>query len=276
MLTRIFLYEAILYLYALSLLFYFSDFLKRNRSAKRIGAGLLLFVWVLQSVYMLEGFTRHGFLAAIPMEETVLLFSWLLVGVSLIIDRLFRIELFVFLINVLGLAALALDMFGGRDAALEIGGWNVSGGLLLIHISLAVGSYAAFAAGAVFSGMYLYLHRRLKEKTWSSALMRLPSLEIAERYAYRSVMIGVPLLISALSLGTVWVLLQGDVAQLADAKVLASWLTLAMYLSYLYVMASSRWDGPRRSYWGIAAFGVMLISLVVSSLFSNFHQWVWM
>ncbi len=52
MVTRSWLFDAMIYMYALSLLFYFSDFANANRSAKRMGTGLLLFVWVLQTAYL--------------------------------------------------------------------------------------------------------------------------------------------------------------------------------------------------------------------------------
>ncbi|MGO4376255.1 cytochrome C assembly protein, partial [Paenibacillus sp. MCAF20] len=39
MVTQNVLYDAILYVYALSLLFYFSDFMNASRKAKRIGTG---------------------------------------------------------------------------------------------------------------------------------------------------------------------------------------------------------------------------------------------
>ncbi len=40
------------------------------------------------------------------------MFSWLIVTISLLINRFFRIELFVFFVNVLGFAILALNVFG--------------------------------------------------------------------------------------------------------------------------------------------------------------------
>jgi HemX protein len=60
MVTQSWLYDAILYIYALSLLFYFSDFARANRSVKRMGTGLLSFVWVLQTVYLAFQIYSHG------------------------------------------------------------------------------------------------------------------------------------------------------------------------------------------------------------------------
>ena len=59
MVTRSWLFDAMIYMYALSLLFYFSDFANASRSAKRMGTGLLLFVWVLQTAYLAISLYGH-------------------------------------------------------------------------------------------------------------------------------------------------------------------------------------------------------------------------
>ena len=46
--------------------------------------------------------------------------------------------------------------------------WDINDELLFIHISLAIGSYAAFSIAAIFSGMYVFLHKRLKTKKFFS------------------------------------------------------------------------------------------------------------
>ncbi|WP_315606718.1 cytochrome C assembly family protein [Paenibacillus aurantius] len=269
------MYDAIIYIYALSLLFYFSDFIGANRSAKRMGTGLLVFVWVLQTAYLGLSVYNHVD-RAYAMSETLFLFSWLLVTVSLIINRFFRIELFVFLVNVVGFSVLALNIFSNPRVTPMLGRWEVSDELLFIHITLAVGSYAAFVIAAVFSGMYLFLHRQLKEKHWSVTMKRLPSLEKTDRYAYRAVIAGTPLLITALSLGLIWVVLQGSAEQLGDLKVLNSLLVLVGYLYYLFLRLSVKANGRRLAIWNLYAFGVVLLNFIFTNWLSGFHQWVWM
>lgn len=167
MVTQSWLYDAILYIYALSLLFYFSDFAHPNRSAKRMGTGLLSFVWILQTAYLIYGLVTHEEVAAFSRFETLFMFSWLLVTVSLAVNRFFRIELFVFLVNVFGFAILALNFFSNPNVSPTLAHWNITDELLFIHISLSLVSYVAFVISVVFSGMYLFLHRKLKERQWS-------------------------------------------------------------------------------------------------------------
>jgi HemX protein len=276
MVTQSWFYDAIIYLYALSLLFYFSDFANASRSAKRMGAGLLVFVWVLQTVYLAVSLYGHRVQWVFSMFETLLFFSWLLVGASLAINRFFRIELLVFFVNVLGFAALALNFFSNPHAVPILPEWNVADELLFIHVTLAIASYAAFTVGAVLSGMYLFLHRQLKEKHWTSTMKRLPSLEKIDRFTYGAVIAGAPLLILSLALGLVWVTLQGDSRLFYDPKVINSLFILAAYAFYLMQKLSLRATGKRLAYWNLGAFAFVVLNFIVSNLISNFHAWIWM
>jgi HemX protein len=276
MVTHSWLYDAMIYIYALSLLFYFSDFANANRSAKRMGTGLLSFVWVLQTVYMATSLYGHLTEWAFSRSDVLFLFSWLLVTTSLVVNRFFRIEMFVFLVNVLGFAILALNIFGNPRVTPILNTWGINDELLFIHITLAIGSYAAFSVAAVFSGMYLFLHRKLKAKKWSTTMQRLPSLEKIEQYTYFAVIVGAPLLLLALSLGVVWISLEGDKNLFFDPKVVNSIFVLAAYGFYLFQHHSLRMSGNKLAGWNLAAYLIVVMNFVVSNLVSGFHQWIWM
>ncbi len=275
MVTQSWLYDAMIYIYALSLLFYFSDFARANRSAKRMGTGLLSFVWLLQTVYLGSSLYDHLTEWAFSRFEILFLLSWLLVTISLVVNRFFRIELFVFFVNVLGFAILALNIFGNPIVTPTLGNWEINDELLFIHITLAIGSYAAFSVAAVFSGMYLFLHRKLKEKDWSPTMKRLPSLERIEQYTYLSVIIGAPLLLLALTLGVVWIALESDKNLFFDPKVVNSIFVLAAYSFYLFQHHTLRMPGNKLAAWNLAAFLIVVMNFVVSNFVSDFHDWIW-
>jgi HemX protein len=137
-------------------------------------------------------------------------------------------------------------------------------------------SYAAFLTAAVLSGMYLFLHRQLKEKHWSATMKRLPSLEKTDRYAYVAVITGTPLLLLALALGVVWIALQGKKELFFDPKVVNSLFVLAAYVFYLFQRKTLGIEGNKLAAWNLAAFLIVIINFVVSNLYSNFHHWIWM
>lgn len=273
MVTQGWFYDSIIYIYALSLLFYFSDFVGPNRSAKRMGTGLLSFVWVLQTVYLIYSlFVRDG-LATLSRFETLFLLSWLLVAISLVVNRFFRIELFVFLVNLFGFAILALNFFSNPDVSPTLAHWNINDELLFVHVSLSVASYAAFVVSAVFSGMYLFLHRKLKDKQWSVQMKRLPSLEKMSRYAMVAVAAGTPLLLTGMTLGFVWISLQGEPSMFFDPKVINSWFVLLAYLFYIFQRGLLKMPGNRLALWNLAAFVIMVLNIAFSNVYSSFHQW---
>jgi HemX protein len=275
-LTNSLMYDAILYLYALSLLFYFSDLFGKSSGAYKIGEWLLLFVWLLQSGYAAAHLYVNGFVLSFTMEETFFLFSWVLVTVTLAINRIVRIHMLVFFVNVFGFGALALQFFSRSGMVPLRPEWSMSDELLFIHISLSIGNYAMFVVAAVFSGMYLFLHRQLKGKHWTASMKRLPSLEKLDGYAYRTVIIGAPMLLLALMLGIVWLLLIGESVYLLDWKVLHSLLSLGVYTYYIVQHLTSRAPGHKLAVWNLAAFAVVMMNFILSNSLSAFHQWIWM
>lgn len=270
------IYDAILYLYALSLLFSFSDVANRNRNAKRMGTGLLAFVWLLQTVYIVYRMVTLQYIPIMTMFEALFFYSWMLVTVSIMMNLFLRLDLLVFLVNVAGFSILALNVFSNPSVIPISKQWEATDELLFIHITLAIGSYAAFLIAALLSGMYLFMHRKLKGRSWSSVLARFPSLEKIEEYTYRAVLTGVPLLILSVSLGIVKIVLEGDSHLLADPKVLSSLFSIGVYATYIIQRISSKQTGEMLAFWNLAAFTVVILNFAVFNLYSEFHQWIWM
>lgn len=276
MLTRTWIYDAILYVYALSLLFSFSDVATKNRSAKRMGTGLLAFVWLLQTAFIVYRFWAHRYVPVLTMFEALFFYSWMLVAVSLLMNWILRLDLLVFLVNVAGFAILALNFFSDPSVTPISERWEARDELVFIHITLAIGSYAAFLVAALLSGMYLFLHRRLKGKQWTAVMARFPSLEKIEGYTFRAVLIGIPLLLLSVALGIAKIALEGEARLLADPKVLSSLFSVAVYVFYLYQRVSAKQPGFMLAFWNLAAFTVVVINFSLFNLYSTFHQWIWM
>ena len=272
MVTNSLLFTTMIVIYALSLLFYFSDVARANPSAKRTGTGLLIFVWVIQSVYLLTRLLSGEDWLLISRFDYLFFFTWLLVSLSLIASRFIRIELLVFFVNVVGFTVLTITLISDRARAIPLASWELVQELLYIHISLVLCAYAAFTFGAIFSGMYLFLHTQLKEKHWTQTVRRLPSLESIDRYALRSVLIGTPLLILSLSVAIAALLVEDRAALLLDWKVLSSLTALAFYISYIVKRTMLNQAGPRIARWNLLAFAVLMMSLFLNSV-SRFHSW---
>lgn len=267
-------YNLILYVYALSLLFYFSDFIRANRTALRMGTGLLAVVWIIQVIYLAVSVWRHLEDRLFTMSETLLLFSWLLVTLSLLMHRFVKIEIFAFFVNLVGFSVMVPNLFDSYFAEPDLSKWNISEGILLIHISLAIASYVTFVASAVISGMYLFLHRKLKEKKWTNKVKRLPSLLALEAYSEKFVIFGILLMVMSITLGVIWVMSDNRPHYLLDVKVIVSTVVVAVYSLYLCCYRLIGISGCKLAQWNLAAFAAAILNFLVVNGFSAFHRWV--
>lgn len=273
MLTNNWLTDAIMYIYALSLLFFVSDAAYGNRNGKRIGTGLLVFVWVLQTGFLVDLLVRRFAVPEVTLHDYVFFVSWLLVSASFAVNRIVRAELLVLLVNVVGFAVLGLNLMerSGREIALAPS--EVARRLLVLHVSLITVAFALLTVSAVCGAMYLFLNYRLKKKKWGSVMNRMPSLEAIDKYAFRSGLFGVPLLLLALSTGTAALLVDGHYGKLLDEKVLLSFVAGAVYIFYLLRRWIGRDDAGRCAFWNLIGYVLLVLDFFANSL-SSFHRWL--
>ncbi|MBB6672293.1 cytochrome c biogenesis protein CcsA [Cohnella nanjingensis] len=273
MLTNDWLTDAVLYVYALSLLFFVSDAAYGKRNGRRIGTGLLVFVWILQTAFLLDLLLRHFSVPEVTLQEYAFFVSWLLVSFSFVIHWIVRAELLVLLVNAVGFAVLGLNLLQRPGQEIALAPSEVSHRLLVLHISLITVAFALLTVAAVCGGMYLFLHGRLKRKKWGGVMSRMPSLETMDRYAFRSGLVGVPLLLLALSTGTAALLLEGHYAKLLDEKVLLSYAAGALYLTDLLRRWTSNEDAGRAARWNLIGYALLIADFFANS-FSSFHRWI--
>ncbi|MBD2844633.1 cytochrome c biogenesis protein CcsA [Paenibacillus sp. IB182496] len=266
------LYHMMIYIYALSLLFYFSDVVDASGRAKRTGTGLLIFVWIMQTGLLVQRMIMDMSANVVTLFDYLFFVSWLLVTVSLVMSRFFRIEFLVFFVNVFGFAIVTLNLFSRPDAQIQLATWALVRELLYVHISLIACAYVVLAIGAIFSAMYLFLHQQLKRKHWSKPMRRLPSLESIDRYAFRCVLIGTPLLILSLAVAITSILVEGRALLLLDWKVFTTMIGVGVYVAYLLRRTLLLQTGRPTAIWNLIAFSVLVVNLFLNSL-SRFHDW---
>lgn len=240
-----------------------------------MGTGLLVLVWIMQTVFFIMRAVKLEYIPVIGMFDTLFLISWFMLSFSLVMYFFVRFDLLVFFVNIIAFTILLFSFFSDSSVPLIETGWNIEDELLFLHILLAISSYSVFLVGAIFSAMYLFLHHKLKIKQLSIVMRRMPSLDKIEIHIFRTVVIGSPLLISSLALGMIWIVWIGDIRMLFDPKVFNSFLILAAYGFYLVQRMTRYSSGNKLALWNLAAFSMVLINFIISNYFSEFHQWIW-
>lgn len=273
MMTNDWLTDAVLYIYALSLLFFVSDAAYGRRSGRRIGTGLLVFVWLLQTAFLIDLLFTRFFIPSVTLQDYIFFISWVFVSFSLAIDRFVRAELLVLLVNVVGFAILGVTLLERPRKELPFAPGEAAHRLLIAHISLITLAFLILTVAAVLYGMYLFLGDRLKRKKWGALMSRMPSLETIDRYAFRASAIGTPLMLLALSTGTASLLIERKFTELSDEKVLLSFVAAIVYLIWLVRRMANKDSATRLAWWNMAGYGLLLVDFFANSL-SSFHRWV--
>jgi HemX protein len=271
MMTQDWLTDAVLYIYALSLLFFASDAASGGRSARKMGTGLLVFVWLLQTAFLLSLLYQRISVPELSMRDFLFFVSWLLVSGSFILNRWMRAELLIFFVNVIGFAVLALNLLQRPRQEAALTSWEAASRLLVVHISFMTVAFAILTVAAIFAGMYLFLHNRLKQKRWSPVLNRMPSLETIDRYAFRFGLIGVPLLYLSLSTGTVALLTYGEFQVLWDVQAFMAICASLCYAVCLIRRSASGEDVNKAYRFHLLGYAFLLAALILNA-YSRVHM----
>ncbi|QFT90084.1 Cytochrome c biogenesis protein CcsA [Bacillus sp. THAF10] len=267
-------YEFTVILYALSVLLYFIDFLQHNQKANKTAFWLLAIVWVLQTIFMILRMIDTGRIPILTLYEGMYFYTWVLITFSLVINRVLRVDFIVFFTNVIGFLVLALHTFTPYQHDSTVVAQALVSELLIIHITMAILSYGAFSLSFVFSLLYVLQYRLLKEKKWGKRLLRIEDLSKLDHMSYVLNVIGVPMLLLSLILGSIWASVKLSEFQWYDAKVIGSFIVMAAYSYYFYQRIGKGISGKAIANWNIAAFLVILINFFLFGRLSNFHFWI--
>lgn len=270
-LTR--LHELTVLVYALSVLLYFYDFLHNNRKANRVAFWLLAFVWALQTTFFLVYMIKTGRFPVLTIFEGLYFYAWVLVTLSLGINRLLRMDFTVFFTNVLGFIVMAIHTFAPVQHDSVVMAQQLISELMLIHVTMAILSYGAFSLSSVFSLLYLIQYDLLKRKKWGKRLRRIGDLSKLEHLSYVLNVIGVPMMLLSVILGMQWAYIKVPELSWYDTKILGSFIVLCAYSIYLYLRVGRNFHGKSLALWNIASFLIVLLNFFLFGKLSSFHFW---
>jgi HemX protein len=229
---------------------------------------------VLQTIFLFLRMIDTGRFPILTIYEGMYFYTWVLITFSLIINRILRVDFIVFFTNVIGFLVMALHTFTPIQHESQVVAQALVSELLIIHITMAILSYGAFSLSFVFSLLYILQYNLLKRKKWGKRLLRIQDLSKLDHMSYVLNVIGVPMLLLSLILGSIWASVKLSEFVWYDAKVLGSFLVIAGYSYYFYQRLAKGITGKAIANWNIAAFLVILINFFLLSRLSNFHFWI--
>ncbi|NBJ68679.1 MULTISPECIES: cytochrome c biogenesis protein CcsA [Clostridia] len=265
------LYEFILIIYGLSLMGYFIDFVQDNRRVNRIAFWLLSLVWIIQTVFLFyEVFFVKSF-PVVSLNDSLFFYSWVLVSISLLANKLFPVNFIVFFTNVFSFFILLLYLLSDAQRNWQVHAVQFVHEIVIAHVTIALISYGFFTLSFLLSVMYLIQYQLIKRKKGLKWMWRFADLNQLDTYAFKTVTIGVPLLLIAIILGIVWAYVSGALFYWVDLKTIGSFFVLAVYIIYLVIRLLKRYRGRAVAMYNTVAFLLLLINFFLFSTLSKFH-----
>ncbi|CAM3108485.1 cytochrome c biogenesis protein CcsA [Filibacter tadaridae] len=268
------LQELMVVLYAVSLVFYFVDYLNRDKVAHRSAFWVLVVVYVMQTGFLIDYMIETKRFPVLSLFEGIYFYAWLIITLSIILHLFYKVGYAVFFLNAIGFVLITIHTFAPLQNEQSQVGEALISELLFIHITFAILSYTAFAMSFVSGVLYLLVYNILKKKKWSKQFSRLPSLQQTTTSMKASLLTGFPFLLISLILGVQWATVALDNWSFFDMKILGSFLILAVYGSVLFMQRSGKLIGNDFAWANIFTFLIVIINLFLGSRLSAFHFWI--
>ncbi|MDW0118120.1 cytochrome c biogenesis protein CcsA [Sporosarcina thermotolerans] len=267
-------HEIIIILYAVSLVFYFIDYLNTNKFAHRSAFWILSLVYIMQTGFLIATVLEKKQFPILSLYEGIYFYAWLLISLSMVLQVFSKVGFAVFFLNVIGFIFMSIYAFAPMQIEQSPIGESLLSELLFIHITFAILSYAAFAMSLVSAILYLLVYKLLKEKKWTKQFGRLPSLHQTLTGMKVSIYTGIPVLLVSLILGIQWAFVALDDWLLTDMKIIGSFLIIILYSLVLFLQRRGKLTANDFAWANVFAFLFVIINFFLGSRLSQFHFWI--
>ncbi|WAA11600.1 HemX family protein [Fervidibacillus halotolerans] len=148
------LHEWMLILYALSICFYFYDFLFHSRRANRFAYIFLFAVWLVQTSLLIVYMNTLNRFPILTIYEGIYFYVWVLITLSLFVNRYLNIPFLVFFTNVFGFILIVIFSAAPFRWSSNVLAEGFASDALFLHITLSLMAYASFSVSSMFSILY--------------------------------------------------------------------------------------------------------------------------
>ena len=145
---------------------------------------------------------------------------------------------------------------------------------LVVHTGSLFVGYAALFLTFVASLMYVIQERELKSKKPRAFYYRLPSLEVCDELAQKTLILGLPFMTVGIITGFLWASKTWEGLWGLDPKILASVATWTGYVAIFSTRLTGNLRGRRAAYLALAGFGALMFTFLVVTYASSVHGYL--
>ncbi len=230
----------------------------RRQTLFRLARGAVALGFCFQFVSLVETGVVTGHFPITQYSEASSLLAFLIVAVFLAAYRFYSPPSLAVVVFPL-VFALTLTSIYGSDGVARVGvgspAASVRNGWIYLHAVLIFLGYAALVLAFAGGILFLLAERRLRQRPPKPSPSRwLPPLETLDRFSYRALLIGFPLLTAGLAIGLYWADAMWGTLDLSDPKIALTLLAWVVYLLLLFSRWSGGWRGRRAAYATVLCF----------------------
>ena len=201
---------------------------------------------------------------AASLHESLTLFSWLIVGVYLLVLYRYRLPVLgAFVSPFAFLLIITASLLPGEIVPLAPA---LESYWLPVHVMLAFLGNAFFALAFLLGVMYIIQDHYLKSHRLGGLYFLLPSLETLDELNYRCLTYGFPLLTLAMLTGAIWSEYATGSYWSWGHRQTWSLITWFLYAALLHGRLTSGWRGRKAAIFSGAAFMLLLGSFLIINI----------
>lgn len=203
--------------------------------------------------------------------QSLVLMTWFMVFVYFAVEHVFRLKTLGTVL--VPLAAILLVFAWTRYEAPSGLASILQSGFIFLHVPVVFVAYGGLTVGMGSSIAYLIQQSQIKKRHVNILFRRLPSLDVLDMIALRSITFALPFLTVGLMLGIARAIKAGVPNWPLDPVVLLAGLTWLVYSAYLALRNFADWSGKRAAWLALAGFVPLLVTrLTVIADLAAFHR----
>jgi len=249
------LFALVLFLYALSTIWYLAFVAFQKKFLAQIGAGQLWAGFLCHTLLIIIAYFRIGHIPAHNLQYILSLTVWALVTVYFIFQFKLSIRMLGSLITPIATLILGVAYFLPKpDIVIDK---QFESLWVSAHVITSLLGNGAFALAACVGVFYLIQQKAIKNKSRGFFYARLPSLESLDQAGYTCIALGFPMLTIGIMTGCIYAQIRWGHYWKWDPKEVWSAMTWLFYAAILHGRMALGWRGRRLA--SLAIVGIYLV-----------------
>jgi len=264
------LFALVLFLYALSTIWYLLFVAFQKRYLSQIAGGQLWAGFCSHSLLIIVTYFHIGHIPAANLQYSLSLTVWALVAVYLFFQFSLNIRMLGALVA--PISSLVMTIAFCLPKSNIVIGKQFESLWVTVHVITSLLGNGAFALAFCVGWFYLIQEKTIKLKRRGFFYSRLPALELLDQMGYACIALGFPMLTLGIMTGCIYAQIHWGHYWTWDPKEVWSAMTWLFYAAIFHGRMSLGWRGRRLAYLAIIGFCLVLFTFLgVNFLLKGHH-----